>query len=249
MSYALAYLRFEILRASRNRRYMMLTMVIPAVLYLVLGRQTASRFNYGGLPFADYFAVSMVSFSAIGAALNAGGARLAMERGTGWTRQIRITALSTSGFVGAKVLTAVAVALPGTLLVGGAGVLSGNIHLSAATWVQLYATVWFAILPFAALGMCIGYAFDVDTAQIATAVSMVALSVVGGLFAPTSAFPQAFQVLGKALPTYEMANAGRAALLSNGPRLVDLVGLAAWTAALGGVFAWLYRRDESASSE
>ena len=249
MRYALAYLRFEILRAVRNRRYMTLTMVVPAVLYLVLSRQTGPRVSVLGLPWAAYFAVSMISFSAIGSALNAGGARLAMERSSGWTRQIRITSLSASGFVGAKVLTALCVALPGSLLVGLAGVLSGHVHLSVASWVQLYASVWFAVLPFAALGMVIGYAFDVDTAQIGTAVSMVVLSLLGGLFAPTSSFPQILQDLAKVTPTYEMANAGRAALASSWPRPVDLAGLILWTAVLGAILAWLYRRDEASSAE
>jgi len=118
MTYLLAYLRFEVTRAMRHRRYFVLTMVMPAVLYLALGRQTPKNINLGGIPFAAYFAVSMISFAAMSSALNAGGARVAMERTSGWTRQIRITPLSPAAYVATKVLTGVIIAIPGTLLVG-----------------------------------------------------------------------------------------------------------------------------------
>lgn len=248
MKYMLAYLRFEVMRALRHRRYLVLTIGMPAAFYLTLGRQTPKNINLGGIPFGAYFAVSMISFAAMSSGLNAGGARLAMERTNGWIRQIRITPLSPAGYVITKVLTGVIIAVPGTLLVGVAAGLSGNVELAAVTWVQLYATVWLALLPFAALGMVIGYALDVDTAQICTGLTLSVLSVLGGLFAPISSFPSQLRHVGEALPTYEMANAARAALNSSPPDVLDVLGLTLWTVVLGLLFAWLYRRDESSSS-
>jgi ABC-2 type transport system permease protein len=248
MKSMVVYLRFEVMRAARHRRYFILTIAVPAGLYLALGRRTPKNIDIGGIPFAAYFAVSMISFAAMSSGLNAGGARLAMERTSGWTKQIRITPLSPAGYVAAKVLTGVAVAIPGTLLVGLAAGLSKSVHLSPMTWVQLYATVWLALLPFAALGMVLGYALDVDTAQIATGLIVAVLSVLGGIFVPVTSFPTLLQDLGKMLPTYQMADAARAALTGVRPAYLDVLGLAAWTAVLGLAFAWLYRRDESSSS-
>ena len=249
MRYAAAYLRFEVLRALRNRRYIIVTVVLPAAVYLMVGRQHASRIHGLSLPWPTYFAVSMISFAATLGALNAGGARLAMERKSGWTRQIRITSLSSGGFVTAKVLMALCVAIPGSLLVGVAGAVSGQLHLSVATWVELYASVWFAALPFATLGMVIGFAFDVDTAQIGTGLTFAVLAILGGLFAPVTSFPRLLQDVAKAMPTYEMANNGRAVLAGNLPRLVDVLGLVAWTAVPALVLGWLYRRDEESSAQ
>ena len=232
----------------RHRRYFVLTMVMPAVLYLALGRQTPKNINLGGIPFAAYFAVSMISFAAMSSALNAGGARVAMERTSGWTRQIRITPLSPAAYVATKVLTGVIIAIPGTLLVGVAVVLGKNVSLPAMSWVQLYVTIWLAILPFSALGMVLGYALDVDTSQIGTGLILSGSSLLGGLFVPVSSFPGFLQNLGKTLPTYQMANAARAALSNSAPRFADVLGLILWTAALGLLFVWLYRRDETSSS-
>jgi ABC-2 type transport system permease protein len=248
MTYLLAYLRFEITRALRHRRYLMLTMIVPAALYLSLGRQTPKNINLNGIPFAAYFAVSMMTFAAMGSALNAGGARLAMERTNGWTTQIRITPLSPAAYVATKVLTGVIIAIPGTLLVGLAVVFGKNVSLSTMTWVQLYATIWLAILPFSALGMVLGYALDVDTAQVGTGLFVAASSILGGLFVPLSSFPTFLQNLGKALPTYEMADAARASLSHSAPTALDVLGLIGWTVALGLLFVWLYRRDETSSS-
>ncbi len=247
MTYLLAYLRFEVLRAVRNRRYMVGTVAVPAVLYLVLGRQAGSRVNTGGIPFATYFAVSMISFAAIGSALSAGGARVAMERASGWTRQIRLTSLTPTEFVAAKVLTAVCISAVASLLVGLVARMSGLVHLGPGTWLQLYLTVWFAVLPFAALGMVLGYALDVDTAQLATGLSLMVLSLIGGLFAPVTSFPWWLQDIAKVMPTYEMASGGRAAVLQTMPHVGDFVGLAAWTLGLSAVFVWLYRKDENSA--
>ncbi len=248
MTFMLAYLRFEVTRAVRHRRYLVLTVVMPAAFYVALGRQTPKNVNLGGIPFATYFAVSMISFAALSSGLNAGGPRLAMERTNGWIRQIRITPLSPVGFVATKVLTGVIVAGPGTLLVGLAAGLSKNVHLGAMTWLQLYATVWLALLPFAALGMVLGYGLDVDTAQVGTGLILAVSSLLGGIFVPITSFPTFLQDLGRALPTYQMADAARASVLGGPPDTFDVLGLALWTFVLGLFFVWLYRRDEASSS-
>ena len=54
MTFMLAYLRFEVTRAVRHRRYLVLTVVMPAAFYVALGRQTPKNVNLGGIPFATY---------------------------------------------------------------------------------------------------------------------------------------------------------------------------------------------------
>lgn len=248
MKPTLAYIRFEVLRALRNRRYLMFTIVLPAVFYLAFAGSGNSVNTIDGIPFTTYFLVSMVAYSAISSAFNAGGARLSAERSSGWLTQLRVTPLSTAGFVTGKVVTAVVMCFPGTILVGIAGHQVHNVDLSAVTWVQLYLTVWVGVLPFAALAMVLGYALDGDAAQAGTVAVLFVLSILGGLWAPINAFPAALQDIGKALPTYEIANAARAALNSSAPHLLDVTGLVTWTVVFGAALAWFYRRDDAKSA-
>lgn len=247
MKYAVAYTRFEVLRAVRNRRYLMFTLVMPVILYLLFSGE-AKDTEISGIRFAAYFAVSMVSYAAIGSAFNAGGARLAAERASGWTTQVRITPLSTIGYIGAKVATAIWIAVPGSILVGLTGIFVEHVHLGAMNWVQLYLTVWLALLPFAALAMAIGYAFDTDSAQAGTMAAVLLLSFGGGLWAPITSFPTVLRYMGELLPSYQMADAARAALHSGLPNMLDVFGLVFWTVAFGALFAWFYRREISSAS-
>ncbi len=247
MKYAVAYTRFEILRAVRNRRYLMFTMVMPVILYLLFSGE-ASNGRISGVRFAAYFVVSMVSYAAIGSAFNAGGARLAAERASGWTTQVRITPLSTIGYISSKMATAVGIAVPGTILVALAGIFFEHVSLGAGSWIQLFLTVWLALLPFAALSMAIGYAFDTDSAQAGTMAAILILSFGGGLWAPITSFPKLLRYIGECLPSYQMADAARASLHHTVPNGLDILGLLFWTVAFGALFGWFYRREIASSS-
>ena len=102
-----AYLRFELLRTFRNRRFFFFSLGFPLVLYFLIAgpnrneheprRHAASRrrsTSWSGSP-----------PSATMNAMLSAGARIAGERAVGWNRQLRITPLSTRTYFRAKVLT------------------------------------------------------------------------------------------------------------------------------------------------
>ena len=89
----LVYTRYELLRTLRNRRFFILSLGFPLVLYFVIAspqpprarlrRDAASR-----LPL--YYMVGLAAFGTMSAMLSS-GARIAAERAVGWNRQLRIT--------------------------------------------------------------------------------------------------------------------------------------------------------------
>jgi ABC-2 type transport system permease protein len=109
--------------------------------------------------------------------------------------------------------------------------------------VQLLVSLVIASVPFALLGLAVGYWLDAESAQAGTAVIMLGTSVLGGLWYPLTNFPRALQLFGEALPTYRLAALARSALEGAAPGGVDIGVMVAWTVTFGACFAWLYRRD------
>ena len=69
------------------------------------------------------------------------------------------------------------------------------------------------------------------------------LSMLGGLWMPTTTFPQWLQDIAKWLPTHAYAALGRSIEQSQSPHLQDVAILAVFFVLFTGGAAWLYRKD------
>ena len=120
---SLTYTRYELLRNLRNWRFLILGLAFPLVLYVtVAGTNRHAAFD--GISFPVYFMTAMATVGTMAAVIS-GGARIAADRATGWTRQIRITPLSTSAYFRGKVVYGYLMALLTIVLLGLAGTALG----------------------------------------------------------------------------------------------------------------------------
>ena len=245
----LAYLRLEVVRALRNRRYLITTLVFPLAFYLMytaagLGGTKGARID--GAAWSTYFMVSMAAFGAVGATLNSGGVRLAAERASGWTRQLRVTPLPPAAYLVTKIATALIVTLPAIAAVGVAGIVLNGVELDAATWIRLLISLWLGALPFAALGILLGYLFDADTAQAGQTVVFFLIAILGGLLQPISALGEPLGTIARVLPSYHFGNLGWTAIKGAALDPTDVVVLGAYTVVFGALVAWRYLSEERA---
>jgi len=104
----------------RNVRFLVLTVALPLLLFLLYVNLYKGEDTGNGISVVAYLMVSMASFGCIGAAINT-GARIAVERQTGWNRQLRLTALPARGYLVAKAVVSMLVTLPALVLVFIAG--------------------------------------------------------------------------------------------------------------------------------
>ena len=241
----LAYLRLEIRRSLRNRRYLVFTVVFPVMLYVLYTAvlpDTASG-PIAGLPWNEYFLVSMAAYGAMGAAMSQANP-IATERRQGWARQLRVTPLPSLAYVGAKVASAVLLTVPALALVGAAGQIVNHVDLGLPTWAATIAVLAIGSIPFAALGLLLGYLLDAESAQGGMVLCYFTLAILGGLFAPLEAFPPGLATIGRVLPSSQFASLGRSVVAGQLPDPVDVLVLVAWAVAFGAVAAWRYRADE-----
>ena len=238
----LAYIRYELLRTLRNRRFFLLSLGFPLVLFYLLAGSTGNvhNFEHTGVSAPLYFMVGLASFGTMGAMLSC-GARIASERAVGWNRQLRISPLSPRAYFRVKVLTGYMMAAISLIVLYVAGTTLG-VTLRADQWLKMTGLILVALVPFAALGILIGHLLTPDSVGPAMGGSISLLAFLGGTWFPIPDHGFLHDV-GQFIPSYWLVQASHVAV---GGRAWSGMGwgvIAAWTVVLSLLAAQAYRRD------
>ncbi|MFR9798498.1 ABC transporter permease [Streptomyces sp. MS06] len=238
-------IKLELARSLRNRRFLFFSVIYPALLFLIIaGRaDSTTELDGSGLTLPTYMMVSMASFGALTAVLMGNSERIAKERESGWVRQLRLTSLPGRGYVLAKTASAAVVSLPSIVVVFVVAAAVKDVRLDAWQWLALTGAIWAGSLVFAALGVALGYLASGDAVRPLTMIIYFGLSMLGGLWMPSTTFPDWLQSVAKWLPTHAYAALGRSIEQSQAPQAQDIALLAVFFALFAGGAAWLYRKD------
>ncbi|MBN6037581.1 ABC transporter permease [Amycolatopsis sp. 195334CR] len=239
-----AYLRLEIRRTFRSTRFVLFAIAFPVIMFLLqatlfLPAEAPHRAELVGV-----FMVNMMAFGVLSAAM-AGGGRLALERAGGWQRQLRLTPLSGTGYLGGKGLSGMLVALPALVLVPVVAVLTQDVHLSAGGWLRAGLGSWLGAVPFVLLGLLLGQFGTPESMQPLGMLVTMTMGFLGGLWVPIDTMPEWLRGVSQLLPSYWLTQVGRGAVtseLSAGLGTAVAV-LAGWTVVLGAIVVRRYRRD------
>ena len=237
-----AYIRYELLRTFRNRRFFFLSFGFPLVLYFLIAAPNRHVHNLGksGISAPLYYMVGLAAFGSMNAML-ATGARIAAERQVGWNRQLRTTPLSTRTYFRAKVLTAYLVAIGALLLLALAGTVLG-VRLPAHEWGRMGWLMLVGLVPFAVMGIAIGHLVSADSIGPAIGGATALLAFLGGTWFPITGHG-VFHGIAEALPSFWLVQAAHVALGGPGWTSRGWLVIGAWTAAMLVVAARAYRRD------
>jgi ABC-2 type transport system permease protein len=238
----LLYMRYELLRTLRNRRFFLLSLGFPLILYFVIvsPNRHVSNFDGSGISFPLYYMVGLASFGTMSAMLSC-GARIAAERAVGWNRQLRITPLSPRAYFRVKVLTGYMMALISLLALYAAGVSLG-VSLTAAEWLKMTGLILVGLIPFAALGILLGHLLTPDSIGPAMGGGISLLALLGGTWFPLAKHGF-LHALSQAIPSYWLVQASHVALGGQSWSTVGWAVMAAWTIVLSVLAARAYRRD------
>lgn len=246
MSGLTSFARFEVGRLVRSWKFLVITIGFPLIFYaLFLGNRSPGRVIDHTVEWRTYLMVSMCSFGSLVAALTAAGARLSAERASGWARQLRVTPLPAWSFVSTKVATSMLVVLPVLGLVEVTGVAFGGVHLALASWFGLTGVLWLSALPFALLGVAIGFLVSTETAFPVVTGLMFVLGYFGGLFNPVSNMPRALQVAARLLPSFHDEALGLGLLDGRGLGIENWLVLLGYALSLSALIIWRHRVEET----
>jgi ABC-2 type transport system permease protein len=239
----LTALKLEIRRLTRNRRTIIISIVLPVVFFLSFGLNKA----YAGLPdgHGNVSAFVMISLALYGAVLATtfGGAMVSIERAQGWSRQLRLTPLSPIAYVVIKILTALVLGFCSVSAVYIAGIIAHKPSMPVGLWIATGASVWVGSLLFAAFGLFLGYLLPAENVMQLIGLILALLSFAGGLFIPLSQLAHPVQDIAKWTPLYGLNQLVHTPLLGNGVDWTWVVNVLAWLAIFVAGAAWRMRKD------
>jgi ABC-2 type transport system permease protein len=235
------YLRYELLRTFRNRRYVMFAILIPVGLYFATAGPNRGESDLAGTGLSAplYFMVGLAAFGGMNAVVSIGG-RIAAERSVGWTRELRLTPLSTRGYFRAKVATAYALALVTLAALYFSGFTLG-VRLQAGEWVRMTGLMLIGLVPFVVLGIFLGHVLTAESTGPAIGGITALFALLGGAWFPIQ--NGVMHDIAEALPSFWLVQASHVALGGPGWTALGWFVVAAWTVALGALAARAYGRD------
>ena len=237
----LTFLSIEVRRLLRNRRTVVVTLVVPVLLFLLFKANRRAG-ALSGIGFTA--AATMIGIAVYGAMLAAtsGGAMVSIERAQGWSRQLRLTPLRPAAYVAIKILVAMLLGLTSVAVVYIVGAIDG-VQMAPATWVLTGVLAWAASFVFASFGLFMGFLLPSENVMQVIGPVLGVFSLFGGLFVPLSLLPSVMQDIAPYMPTYGVASIARFPLVGGAFDPTWLLSVVLWTAAFGAAATILFRRD------
>ena len=234
--------RLELRRMLRNRRTVIFSVVMPVVFFLLFG--TGRSYSNESAGHGNVAAFIMVSMALYGAMLSTtgGGAMVAVERSQGWSRQLRLTPLTSAAYIAVKVLVAMLLGGLSVVVTYTAGALTGA-HMETSAWVVTGLAVWVGSLVFAAFGVFMGYLLPSENVMQILGPGLALFAFLGGLFVPLEQMSQTFRTIAHLTPMYGLNEVVHAPLTGDAPGWTAVVNVAFWLAVFVGGAVWRFGRD------
>lgn len=236
-----AEFRSEMLKAWRTPEFAFPTLVLPLAFYALFGLVLSRGADAPGYLMATYGV-----FAALGPALFGFGASVAFEREQGLLELKRVSPMPAAAYLVAKLL--MSMVFTGIVVIGlfALGAIVGGVALPRTTWITLALVHLLGTVPFALLGLAIGFSLKGNTSIAICNVLFFVLAVCGGLWMPIEFMPKIMQQFAFALPTYHL---GELALIAAGrPRahaaLFHLLAVAGFVIVFAALAWAAWRRRE-----
>jgi ABC-2 type transport system permease protein len=236
------YTRYELLRTLRNRRFFILSLGFPLILFFFIAgpQRNVQNFQGTGIPAPVYYMIGLAAFGTMSAMLSC-GARIAAERAVGWNRQLRISPLSPRNYFRAKVVTGYMMALISlaALYIAGASL---GVSLAASDWLEMTGLILIGLVPFAALGILLGHMLTPDSIGPAMGGGISLLALLGGTWFPIPNHGFVHDIA-QFVPSYWLVQASHVAIGGHAWAAKGWIVMIAWTIVLSLLAARAYRRD------
>ena len=235
-------LGLELRRMVRNRRTVIFSVVMPVMFFLIFGTgKSYSNDNVGHGNGAGYIMISMALYGAM-LSTTGGGAMVAVERSQGWSRQLRLTPLSSTAYIAVKVVVAMALGGLSVAVTYAAGALSGA-HMDPHVWVETALAAWVGSLVFAAFGVFMGYLLPSENVMQIIGPGLALFAFLGGLFMPLDQMGSTFETIARFTPMYGLSEIVHGPITGDAPGWAAVVNVVVWLAVFTGGAAWRFRRD------
>lgn len=191
----------------------------------------------GGISGGTYMLATFGTFGVLSVTLMNPGIGVADDRERGWLRAKQVSAVPLGVTLAAKVAASLPYAVAVLAAMAVAAALNGSLDASVGTLLRLAGVLILGALPFALLGMAVGFqAGSNASAAILNAVLMPS-AILSGLWMPLEILPEFVARLAPFLPTYHLAQLGLAQVSGEGglDHMLVLLVTAVVVAVIAGV--------------
>ncbi len=237
MRLTLLYARAMTLELLRYPAFSVPTLAFPGLFFLLF---VASRDDVD----ATLLVASFAGFAFLAVAFFQFGVGIAAERETPWERFLRTLPVRTSVRFAARMLSGTVFGLASAAVVVVLGVATTDAHLRPVRWGALVLALVVGAVPFALLGIALGYWVSPRGALPVANILYLVLAFAGGLWTTPANLPSSVAFVSPLIPTRQFGNVLWGATEGRLWRPRDWLLLLGWSAVFAALAAWGYRRDE-----
>ncbi|HEY0186309.1 MAG TPA: ABC transporter permease [Cellulomonas sp.] len=238
----LAQAGFEARAVLRNGEQLLVTLIIPVVVLIGLGRTTLVDVTAGDAARIDVVTPGVLGLAVLAGSMTSQAIATAFDRRNGVLRLLATTPLGRGGLLAGKALAVLAVAALQVVVVGGVGLLAGWRPAPAGLLPAALALLLGAAA-CTALALLLAGTLRAEAVLAVANLLLVVLAVVGGVVLPVADLPGWWGRIAELLPTGALGEALRTALLHGGFPAVHLAVLTAWTLLLAAAVRRWFRWD------
>ena len=193
-------IRFELTKMLRTPAFAVPTLVFPAMFYLLFGVLLARNNPAAGI---DTFA-RMGVFGTMGPGLFGFAVSLAFEREHGLLKFKQALPMPPGAYLLARMVMSMLFAAIIALLLIVLAVTVGNTALDAGQAARVFVIEVLGVLPFCALGLCIGAFVSGQASPAIANLIYLPMAFLSGLWVPLQFLPKAIQAAAPVWPSYHL---------------------------------------------
>jgi ABC-2 type transport system permease protein len=235
----LRVLRVEVsegLRAIlREPTTLFFSVLMPVMFFALFASMFGDQPGAAGIPTGATMLATFGTFTVVSVMLLNPGLTVADDRTRGWMRVKKVSAAPVGTTIVAKVLAAVPYAVVALLAISAVSLAVVGPVLGVGAWLRLVVVLLLGSLPFALLGLAVGFVTSTNAAAAVLNAVFFPMVVASGLWFPLEMMPAFVQNIAPFLPTYHLSEIAFAQLTGAGVGEHVLALLA--TTVLGGVLA------------
>lgn len=195
-----AYFKTEIKVLFRKKIYLMMSILLPVIFYILftsildMPEDAKEQFN-------KEYMYSMVVFSLLNFCLLSFPLDMIEERNNGWYKRLMATPLDAKDYYLVKVLRAMIQFLLAIIIIFLVAHFYKDVQMDTIDWITSAIALWIGASLFLTLGLIIAQFNDSQKASSFANLLSIGLAIIGGLWFPTSTFPDWLQTISKLTPT------------------------------------------------
>lgn len=225
--------KHEFLRLLRAPSFAVPTLLFPPMFYLLFAVLFAARANAADNHTSVYLLATYGVFGVMAPGLFGFGVSVALDRERGWLTLKRAQPMPPGAYLASKVAMAMLFSATIFAMLAAIATTLGGVSLPLASWSALLAVEVIGVLPFCAIGLCIGTLASGQAAPAVVNLIYLPMSFLSGLWMPLTILPAAVGGIAPLWPAYHLGQLALAAAgqPSQGAPLAHIAVLAAVTIA------------------